>query len=48
MKSSTLHAIMRLTARDRLLIASSQGAPTDGSPDKQGLYVLEDAQREGT
>jgi hypothetical protein len=34
MQSSTLHAIIRLTARERLLIASNQGTAMDEVPDK--------------
>jgi hypothetical protein len=34
MESSTLEAIMRLTARERLRIASARGAVMDESPDK--------------
>ena len=34
MEPSTLETIARITARERLLIASSRGAPMDGSPDK--------------
>jgi hypothetical protein len=43
MEPSTLEAIIRLTARERLLIALSQGAAMDESPDK--LAALADAGR---
>jgi nucleotidyltransferase AbiEii toxin of type IV toxin-antitoxin system len=43
MEPRTLEAIVRLTARERLLIASSRGAPMDESPDK--LAALADVIR---
>lgn len=43
MEPSALDAIIRLTARERLLIASSRGAAMDESPDK--LAALADAVR---
>ena len=43
MASSTLETIIRLTARERLLIASSRAAAMDESPDK--LAALADGVR---